>query len=102
MESNQLNNLDFGLFILFGLLIYRLSFLIAREEGPFSLFSRLRGRIDPSQSTWIGRGINCPLCISFWLSFIIAYPLSDKSIYNIIFLWLSFAGLSMLFERISN
>jgi len=47
---------------------YRLSYLIAREEGPFGITSWLRGKIDSDQRTWIGRGLNCTLCISFWLA----------------------------------
>jgi len=47
---------------------YRISYLIAREEGPFGVLAWLRGKIDPDQKTWVGRGVNCTLCISFWLA----------------------------------
>lgn len=46
---------------------YRLVRLITIEEGPFRSALWLRGAIDPDQKTWIGRGLACPWCISFWL-----------------------------------
>lgn len=47
---------------------YRLSHMIAMEDGPFDVFADLRDKAG--QRTWIGRGLHCPLCISFWLSWI--------------------------------
>lgn len=50
---------------------YRLAYLVTREEGPFSLFERLRSRVDPTQATWVGRGLNCLWCVSFWLAWLV-------------------------------
>lgn len=95
--------IDYGLFFLTGLSIYRVSFMLAKEEGPFSVFSSLRGRIDPSQSTWIGRGINCPLCISFWVCLPSALAVFGLDPYiTIMTIWFPLAGLTALFERISD
>jgi hypothetical protein len=60
------------------LAIYRIAFMVAREEGPFDVFDRLRrwandalparashNRVTPH---WIARGLACPLCISWWLA----------------------------------
>jgi hypothetical protein len=47
---------------------YRIARMLAMEEGPFGLFDRVRARIDPDQETWLGRGLNCPLCIGFWVA----------------------------------
>jgi hypothetical protein len=66
------------------LAVYRLSFMITREEGPFDVFERLRlaaqtlpsspdGRPNRLRPHWIARGIACPLCVSFWLSLIAAF-----------------------------
>lgn len=44
----------------------RVALMISQEEGPFGLFTRLRGALDPDQRTWVGRGINCAWCVSFW------------------------------------
>ncbi len=95
-------NVDYGLLILSSLAVYRLSYMIAKEEGPISIFARIRGKIDPDQSTWVGRGINCPLCVSFWLSLLsTVFILQNRDFYTTIFLWLSLAGFSAFLERAS-
>lgn len=49
---------------------FRLSYLIIYERGPWSLAERLRswvvGRYGPK--SWQGEGIQCILCVSFWLA----------------------------------
>lgn len=47
---------------------FRVALMVATEEGPFSVFTRLRGALDPDQKTWLGRGINCAFCVSFWIA----------------------------------
>lgn len=56
--------------ILAMLATYRLSRMIAMEDGPADVFSTLRERIG--QRTWIGRGMHCTLCVSAWLCWPIA------------------------------
>lgn len=52
--------------------VYRLSYLIAMEEGPFSAAERLRSAVYTRwPDSWLDRGINCPLCVSFWLSWMV-------------------------------
>lgn len=52
--------------ILAALATWRVAYMITTEEGPFSLFTTLRGALDPDQRTWLGRGLNCVFCVSFW------------------------------------
>lgn len=59
--------------ILAALATYRLTRLVMLEDGPFSLALKLRGMLDPDQHTWIGRGMACPWCISFWLGPLTVY-----------------------------
>lgn len=54
---------------------YRLAKMIAEEEGPFSVFLRLRilcGAYDYNEhgvpETSLGRGISCPLCVGMYAS----------------------------------
>lgn len=54
--------------IVLTLAAYRVTHMIVREEGPGGVFEKIRGKIDPNQKTWIGRGLNCPLCVSFWIT----------------------------------
>lgn len=50
---------------------YRLSFALAVEEGPFGIFLAIRDRAG--QASWLGRGLHCVLCISFWLSLLLLW-----------------------------
>ncbi len=72
------------------LAVYRVSYFIAKEDGPFDLFSELRGKIG--QDGWVGRGLHCVLCISFWLSLIPALWLFWGRPIDIIVGWLGIAG----------
>mgnify|MGYP001572792784 FL=1 len=58
-------------FALAALAVYRISRMITDEEGPFMVFSRLRGLAQPD--TWIGRGLECIICVSVWVALPIAY-----------------------------
>jgi len=53
-------------FIVASLAVWRLSVLVTEEEGPFSAFMLLRSKVDYYQHTWVGRGLNCFWCVSFW------------------------------------
>ncbi len=53
-------------FLLALLGVYRLSHMIAMEDGPADMFATLRDR--SGQANWIGRGLHCVLCVSFWLA----------------------------------
>jgi hypothetical protein len=52
--------------------VWRASIMITEDEGPFSCFMWLREHIDYSQRTWIGRGLNCSWCVSWWASLVMA------------------------------
>lgn len=55
------------------LAVYRIAHLVAFEDGPFDLFLRLRDRamVRLGSNHWITVGMHCPLCISFWLAWLI-------------------------------
>lgn len=51
-------------FVMCVLAAWRLAHMVAREDGPFDLFDRLRDGVDPT--TTLGRGIRCPLCVGVY------------------------------------
>ena len=64
------------------LAVYRVAMMVTREEGPFDVFDRLRAAANrlPDNAEgnrrrphWIARGLACPLCVSFWLSLLAAF-----------------------------
>lgn len=90
--------------ILATLASYRIARILATEEGPFGLFVAIRERFDPEQNTWLGRGLNCSLCIGFWVSFVVTCLLPFVSIQSFLLLWWAIAGLQtivhLLMQRI--
>lgn len=81
-------------FVMVTLAAYRLAYLITREDGPFDIMAWLRGKIDPLQKTWIGRGLNCILCVSFWLTGIGAIVVGASWLE-----WLAMAGAILLWRE---
>lgn len=70
--------------------IYRVSYMIAQEEGPFGIFAFIQGK-TAKQSNWFERGMNCLMCISFWLSLLASLYLS-QSVVQFFLYWFSIAG----------
>lgn len=68
--------LDSFTIVLSALATYRLYRLVAIEEGPFGWSEKLRGIADPDQRTWLGRGMACAWCISFWIAPLTVYAAS--------------------------
>lgn len=59
--------------IIASLATYRVTRIILIEDGPFNIFVTLRGALDPDQRTWLGGGMACVWCISFWIGLILVY-----------------------------
>lgn len=79
------------------LAVWRVARMITLEEGPFSVFSWIRGRVDARQQTWIGRGLSCLACVSFWLAALVALILQAS-----VLEWFAVAGGVMLIDRWSR
>jgi hypothetical protein len=76
--------------ILATLATYRVARMIAIEDGPADVFSRLREWAG--QKTWVGRGLHCTLCLSFWLSWLVAFLLPLNTWQEYILASLGMAG----------
>ncbi len=62
----SLNKLPILYLVLAIFAVFRLAKMIAQEEGPFSIFDKIRS--IGKNVHWWQDGINCPYCISFWLA----------------------------------
>lgn len=62
-------------FLIAALAVYRISRMLAVEEGPFKVFTTLREW--PPHDSWVARGLECPLCVSFWVALPIALWCGD-------------------------
>lgn len=80
-----------GLWITLAILAtYRVSRMIALEDGPADVFSSMREWVG--QKTWIGRGAHCVLCISWWLSWLVVLLLPFNSWQEYLLTSLAVAG----------
>lgn len=58
--------MDLVVFALAALAVYRVSRMLTDEEGPFMVFTKVRGLAEPD--TWVGRGLECIMCVSVWIA----------------------------------
>jgi hypothetical protein len=81
--------------LLASLAVYRLSRMLTDEEGPFMVFTRLRGLAKTD--TWIGRGLECIMCMSVWVALPVALWV-DWS-WNWWLTWLALSGVTVLLRK---
>lgn len=76
--------------------VYRIATMIALEEGPFEIFTKFRNLfLSPN---WIGRGVRCPSCISFWAGLVMAIVVFLFGSYELVqlgILWFGFSGITV-------
>lgn len=76
-------------FVILVLAVYRISRMIALEDGPADIFANLREFLG--QGDWIGRGFHCVLCVSVWVS-LAAALLAFRKPRCILAHWFAIAG----------
>jgi hypothetical protein len=84
-----------------GLAVYRVALMIAKEDGPAHVFLRLRRFADLTFGvrSSLAEGIACPLCVSFWLAWLVAWPVSTSN-YNYVVLALAIAAVTVILVKI--
>lgn len=82
------------------LAVYRVTRMVVSEEGPFRIFSRFQG-LTEKQDTWLKRGLNCQLCLGFWLALIpaILFPIAGFPWW---LTWLAIAGLQTIIYQVTG
>ena len=74
---------------------WRLTHLLAKEDGPANVLVRLR--------VWIGNGffgqvLDCFYCLSMWVAAPIAFAVGH-TVLDLILVWLALSGAACLLER---
>lgn len=88
---------------------YRLAQLIADDDGPLSIFGRLRRWIDNQAKAeqenghgliWqsIADGINCPFCVGVWIAIVLGVVYSGIEWYTLVYI-LAIAGIQSWLEN---
>lgn len=81
-------------FIYAALAVYALAYSISRLDGPFDAFARLRNAVG--QRTWVGRGLYCPMCVAYWLSWAAAATLDYAGAADYVILSLALMGVTVV------
>jgi hypothetical protein len=71
---------------------YRVARMLTQEDGPFDAFAQLRGHAG--QRTWVGRGIHCVLCVSFWVAAVVTVLLAATGMIAWREVWLVWPGVA--------
>lgn len=85
-------------FMLSVLAVWRVTHLLAREDGPWDLFYRLRRRLGQGV---LGALMDCFQCLSLWVAapfaFFVAESWSERAV-----AWLALSGAGCLLERLAE
>jgi len=87
-----------ALFGLAALATWRLTHLVAEEDGPFDLIVRLRRWLGESQA---GRAMDCFYCSSLWLAAPMALLVSGD-FQDWAVSWLALSGAACLLEQMTH
>jgi hypothetical protein len=82
-------------FVLSALAVWRVTHLLAEEDGPWDLIARLRAWLG---SSVFGRLMDCFYCLSLWVSLPLAIWLSSGWI-GLLVNWQALSGTACLLER---
>ena len=84
-------------FLLCTLAVWRISHLLAQEDGPFDLVFRLR-KVGQG---FFGALLDCFLCLSLWIALPFALLSADTSIDRIV-AWLALSGGASILFLLTN
>ncbi len=77
---------------------WRITHLLASEDGPLDIIVRIRRRFGVS---FAGTLMDCFQCLSFWVAAPVAFFVTRKPA-ELLFTWLALSGATCLLERLGN
>jgi len=83
-------------FVLAALAVWRLTHLLAQEDGPFDAIVLLRRALGQS---WAGHLMDCFYCLSLWIAAPAAFAVCRKGPETAL-VWLALSGAACLLNRI--
>ncbi|HEY1983963.1 MAG TPA: hypothetical protein VGG85_01055 [Terracidiphilus sp.] len=83
-------------FVLSVLALWRVTHLLAEEDGPWELIASLRSKLGPG---FAGKLMDCFYCLSLWFSLPLAIWLGNKSWVGTLLQWQALSGAACLLEK---
>lgn len=74
---------------------WRITHLLAKEDGPADLIVRIRKRLG---SGWAGRLMDCFHCLSFWVAAPMVFFVGGEPL-ELLLTWLALSAAACLLER---
>ncbi len=90
--------MEFYKLLLGVLVVWRLTHLLSKEDGPWDLLVRLRRLLG---SGAVGQLLDCFYCLSLWIAAPLAVVLADRWKERIL-LWPALSGGAILLERCTS
>lgn len=85
-------------FFLAALAVWRVTHLLANEDGPLDLIARLRARLGASV---LGKLLDCFYCLSIWIAAPFARFVTAQ-LWDWLLAWLALSGAACLLEKITE
>jgi hypothetical protein len=82
-------------FIVAALAVWRVTHLLASEDGPWDVIARMRAALGDSI---VGRLMDCFGCLSLWISIPFAFVVS-RDLKDDLLIWWALSGSAYLLER---
>jgi hypothetical protein len=77
---------------------WRITHLLANEDGPADFLARLRARVG---NGFLGKLMDCFQCLSLWIAAPMALFVSERPL-DLLLTWLALSGAACLLERIGQ
>jgi hypothetical protein len=85
-------------FVLAVLATWRISHLLAKEDGPADFIVRIRDHLGDG---FLGKLMDCVYCLSVWVAAPMAFYVSQRP-FDLLLAWLAISGAACLLERIGQ
>jgi hypothetical protein len=85
-------------FILAALAIWRLTSLLAHEDGPWNIIRKFRRSL---RSWHLGEVVSCFYCLSVWIALPFAWFVGGTPV-EIVVVWWALSGAAILLERVTD
>lgn len=82
-------------FALSALAVWRVSFLVAREDGPWNSLTRLRRGLGRGA---LGKLFGCVKCLSVWVAIPFAFFVGGEWVERLV-VWLALSGVASLIDE---
>lgn len=90
-----MDTVSIGRFVLVSLAVWRVTHLLAEEDGPGDLVVRLRQQLGDGIA---GKAMDCFFCLSLWIAAPFAVLLAGDLLTWVV-MWLALSGAACLLQR---